>query len=155
VRETLFNWLQPNIAGARCADLFAGTGALGFEAASRGAAAVTLVERSFDLAARLRQSVEMLSASQVFVAQADALEWLGAQPEKSLDLVFIDPPFDTDLAARALARLRERGCLAPGGRVYLERPKSEARTPHAGYLVAREKQMGEVHIALLEAIAAE
>ena len=150
VRETLFNWLQPEIHGRRCADLFAGTGVLGFEAASRGARSVTLVEKSPRLAAMLRESQEMLAAGQVSVVNADALEWLAGQPPESLDLVFVDPPFDSDLAGRALAGLADSACLAPGALVYLEHARlDDVRLPPA-FLQRREKVLGEVSMTLFE-----
>lgn len=148
-RETLFNWLTPHLPGARCADLFAGTGALGFEAASRGAREVVLVERSRPLAAMLRESAELLKAERVEVVNADALEWLKGRPGSSLDIVFIDPPFDGDLAQRALQGLVESGCLTPGALVYLECPGRRQPSLPAGFGEDREKTLGEVRMALL------
>lgn len=150
VRETLFNWLQPRTNGARCADLFAGTGALGFEAASRGAAEVTLVERSSRLADVLRDTAESLQAKTVRVVHADALDWLEAQPPASLDLVFLDPPFDTDLGRIALERLGELGTLASGGLVYVETRSEDADVVPGEFLVSRQKTMGGVRLSLLE-----
>lgn len=149
-RETLFNWMQPHLQGARCADLFAGTGALGFEAASRGAREVFLIERSRPLAAMLSESAELLQAGQIEVVNADALEWLESRPRSSLDIIFIDPPFETDLAPRALEKLAATGCLAPGALVYLELPRRDQAISPKGFVQLREKGIGEVRLELLE-----
>jgi len=149
VRETLFNWLQHHISGARCLDLFAGTGVLGFEAASRGATDVILVDRSRQAVDVLRQSAQMLEASQVSVVEGDALTWLDHQQPDQFDIVFIDPPFDTDLATRALKILLESDCLSAGAQVYLETPRLSPSALTAGWLTERESVMGDVRIQLL------
>ena len=149
-RETLFNWLQPHLQGARCADLFAGSGALGFEAASHGAREVFLIERSRPLAAMLSESVQLLQAGQIEVVNADALEWLESRPRSSLDIAFIDPPFETDLAQRALEKLAETGSLTPGALVYLESPRRDQAIPQQGFVRVQEKGIGEVRLELLE-----
>ncbi|HEX5757369.1 MAG TPA: 16S rRNA (guanine(966)-N(2))-methyltransferase RsmD [Arenimonas sp.] len=118
VRETLFNWLQPVLPGARVLDLFAGTGALGFEAASRGAAEVLLLERDARLAASLRASAERLKVERVAVQCVDALDWLGLPDGRRFDLVFLDPPFADSLWERVAARLAP--WLAPKAWVYCE-----------------------------------
>ena len=150
VRETLFNWLGQDLGGWRCLDVFAGTGALGFEAASRGAKEVTLVESDSALAAQLRGTQERLSAPMVQVQRGDGLQALKRWAPASLDAVFIDPPFDMEalfepaLRAAALA-------LADGGFVYLEAP----RAWDAGELAAlglaphRHLKAGAVHAHLL------
>lgn len=132
-RETLFNWLAPELAGARCLDLFAGSGALGFEAASRGAARAVLVEASREVAAALAASRRALDAGdRVEVVHAQAARFLGRTPEP-FDIVFLDPPFArTGLVADTCARLGA-GWLAPGARVYLEldaRADAPALPPH-------------------------
>ena len=156
-RETLFNWLQTEIHGASCADLFAGTGALGLEAASRGAGRVTLVEKDPRAARALQHSVELLSSdpgnAEVKVLNTDALRWLESCAERSLDVVFIDPPFGSGLEARALELLDRGKCLAEGARVYLETARqSEAAALPAGWIIDREKQLGEVSMRLLKKI---
>lgn len=153
-RETLFNWLQQVIEGARCADLFAGTGALGLEAASRGAGEVVLIENSKPVAAVLRRSIDALGAERVSLVEGDALDWLSRCPPRSLDVVFIDPPFGTGLAERALEALDRNGCLAPAGLVYLERHVAENPPAAAGFLTARERRVGDVLIQLLQKVAA-
>jgi len=146
VRETLFNWLQPRIAGARVLDLFAGSGALGLEALSRGAGAVTFVERERRAAAAIEALALEWQESGATVVCADALEWLrsasGAGP---YDIVLLDPPYDLELLAPAAAALAAGGMLAPDARVYVER---RAREPlpglPSGWRGIREGRAGEV-----------
>ena len=119
VRETLFNWLMPVLAGARVVDVFAGTGALGLEAVSRGAAHAVLVERDAALARSLRETVARLSAQEsVEVAQGDALAWLARQAAASFDVAFVDPPFDAGPVATDPGRVAAEtgaGCMAVPG----------------------------------------
>jgi 16S rRNA (guanine966-N2)-methyltransferase len=126
VRETLFNWLQPRIVAARVLDLFAGSGALGLEALSRGAAHVTFVERDRRAAAAIDSVVRDWKEQEATVVCTDALAWLdrpaGAEP---FDLVFLDPPYDSTLLAEAAAAVARTGRLAPDARVYLERRARE------------------------------
>jgi 16S rRNA (guanine966-N2)-methyltransferase len=130
VRETLFNWLQPRIASTRVLDLFAGSGALGLEALSRGAAHVTFVEQDRGAAAAIRARIDEWREQQATVVAADALGWL-AQVKGQVppfDVVFLDPPYDSPLLADAAAALASSGLLAADARVYLER---RARDPMA------------------------
>jgi 16S rRNA (guanine966-N2)-methyltransferase len=120
VRETLFNWLQFELAGARVLDLFAGTGALGFEAASRGAATVRLLERDAQVAQGLRDSARRLGADVVQVEAADALAWLSRPPTETFDLAFLDPPFSADLWTACAQRLDP--WLAASAWIYVETP---------------------------------
>ena len=119
VRETLFNWLGPAIAGARCLDLFAGSGALGLEALSRGAAHVTFVEQDATAARELRSRLDEWRAPDAVVERAEALRFL-AGAASPCDVVFLDPPYDSDLLARGAALLEARGWLAPAVRIYVE-----------------------------------
>ncbi len=153
-RETLFNWLQSHLRGADCLDLFAGTGVLGLEAVSRGAASAVLVENARRAAEQLRANVSQLSAKEVSprikVVEADALQWLKDQPEAGFDLVFIDPPFGQSLATAALLALQQGQILRPGGLVYLEIARSEPFPPLArGWESVKEKTLGEVQMHLL------
>jgi 16S rRNA (guanine966-N2)-methyltransferase len=144
VRETLFNWLAPRVQGARCLDLFAGSGALGLEALSRGAAHVTFVERDPAAARELRARLAEWQAPDAQVEQREARGYLG-QGTGAFDIVFLDPPFDSELLADALDLLQKHARLAPGAVLYLEYPSHEA--PPAlppGWTRARTKQAGEV-----------
>jgi len=150
-RETLFNWLQPIIRGSVCVDLFAGSGALGMEAASRGAAQVILVEKSRQLARTLRENIRQLSADRVEIVAADAQQWLQECPAEFLDIVFIDPPFGLGLETRALELIDAGNCVKPGGRIYLETARgAPAVVPGLGWEICREKTLGEVKMLLLK-----
>jgi 16S rRNA (guanine966-N2)-methyltransferase len=149
VRETLFNWLMGKVQGSRCLDLFAGSGALGLEALSRGAAQVTFVERDRENAAMLRETATSLAPGRATVIEADALAWLQGTPE-AFDIVFLDPPFAAGVLAEAMHRLEARRCLAPGAFVYIEMPAT-AGLPAlpAGWLPHRSGRAGAVgyHLA--------
>jgi 16S rRNA (guanine966-N2)-methyltransferase len=149
VRETLFNWLAPLIEGARCLDLFAGSGALGFEALSRGAGEVVLVERAAVVARQLRINAETLGATNLRVHQADALAVIETSPEAPFDLVFLDPPFAEGLLAPAIARLDRHGWLASEARVYLEAPLQAGFPPlPESWELIRDKTAGQVRYGL-------
>jgi 16S rRNA (guanine966-N2)-methyltransferase len=149
VRETLFNWLQGVIAGARCLDLFAGSGALGIEALSRGADSALLVERDARVVAYLRDTLKALDAQAGEVRQADAavvLRGIG----RRFDLVFLDPPFADRALAPLLAQLAASGQLAPQARVYIEHAARDGMPPLPPGLVPwRSKRAGEVGYHLL------
>lgn len=149
VRETLFNWLGQHLDGWRCLDAFAGSGALGFEAASRGAAHCVLLERDAGLVRSLERSRERLQAGTVEIRQADALAWMARAAPGSFDLVLLDPPFDAGLFEPALAAARP--LVAAQGCVYLEadRPRSEAELAALGYRLHREGRAGAVHYQLM------
>ncbi|HHH39567.1 MAG TPA: 16S rRNA (guanine(966)-N(2))-methyltransferase RsmD [Sedimenticola sp.] len=150
VRETLFNWLQPQLSGAACLDLFAGSGALGLEAASRGAGRVVMLDRSPLAVAALRRNVEQLGLDgQVTVIRADALAWLEG-PAEPFDILFLDPPFAEGLLEPGCRALEEGGWLAPGARIYLERAlKGPAPGLPGDWAVLREKRAGQVCYQLL------
>ncbi len=147
-RETLFNWLQPWIVAADCADLFAGTGALGFEAASRGAASVLMIEKDPRAQAVLRQSIEQLQAVQVNLHAGGAMSKIEEMKPDSFDLVFVDPPFDSNLGGPVLERLDEKACVRRGGFIYVESPASLNLPPPQGWSIWRDQQMGEVRMRL-------
>jgi 16S rRNA (guanine966-N2)-methyltransferase len=150
-REVLFNWLQMDIRGARCLDLFAGTGVLGLEAASRGASDVVLVEKSTVAARAIQENIGLLGGDEVSLATLDAIEWLGSCDSASMDIVFIDPPFGSGLEMRALELLDERGCVRSGGLVYVETGRnSPPLNPGPGWEMAKEKILGEVRMLLLK-----
>jgi len=152
-RETLFNWLQMHIRGARCVDLYAGSGVLGLEAASRGAAEVILVEKSRQATLHLRASLKRLNAERIEVIEADAITWLAHCDPQTMDIVFIDPPFGTGLEARSLELLTAGNCVSPSGFVYIETAREAPEiTPTAGWESAKEKTLGEVRMQLLKKV---
>jgi 16S rRNA (guanine966-N2)-methyltransferase len=160
VRETLFNWLQPRLPGARCLDLFAGSGALAFEALSRGAGEVVLVERNPDVAAALRRNLALLEAANAELLETDALALLERAPARAFDIVFLDPPFHPDpgaddLLAHCCALLDGRGWLAPLGLVYLEVPADRAPPLPPGWSLIRSKRAGQVGYHLVRCSVAE
>jgi 16S rRNA (guanine(966)-N(2))-methyltransferase RsmD len=143
VRETLFNWLGQDLSGWRVLDAFAGSGALGFEAASRGALAVTLLENDARLVGVLQAVRQRLGAEAVTVLRADARAWLARAPQGGFDLVLLDPPFDAGLAAPALAAAAP--LLAERGFVYLETAATETPLPLPASLEpVRELKAGAV-----------
>lgn len=148
VRETLFNWLSPVLPGARCLDLFAGSGALGLEAASRGAAAVTLVEQDPAICRLLSETAAALGADRVTVRCADVLGFL-AGDACAYDLVFIDPPYDAQLAWPALQALVVGGWLSEDPTIYLETARSDPLAPPPGWRIHREGHTQQVHYMLL------
>jgi 16S rRNA (guanine966-N2)-methyltransferase len=147
VRETLFNWLGADLAGWRCLDAFAGSGALGFEAASRGAASVTLLEADAQLAQSLAATAQRLQADAVKVVRADALSWMASAPRAGFEIVFVDPPFDSGLSESALARALP--LMAAQGFTYLEAPAPLQGAP-AGTVIHRRGRAGAVHFHLLQ-----
>lgn len=149
VRETLFNWLGQDLNGWRCIDVFAGTGALGLEAASRGAAQVLLVEQDPGLVAQLRAMQQKLSAHSVSIQRANGLSVLRQQPPASVDLVFLDPPFDAKLYDTALKAAAP--AISGDGFIYLEAPDAwdDARLEPYGLALQRHLRAGAVHAHLL------
>ena len=147
VRETLFNWLGQDLTGQRCLDLYAGSGALGFEAASRGAKQVVLVERERSVRATLEANRGALKALQVEVVQADALEFLRSD-SRVYDVVFLDPPFADNPWDALFERLSPR--LAPDAVVYRESGKIQPAP--GGWLVHRQSRAGQVNYQLLKRI---
>ena len=147
VRETLFNWLGQDLSGRRCLDLFAGSGVLGFEAASRGAQESVLVERSPIAFKALQENARLLAASGVRLVRADALEFL-ASDTGAYDVVFVDPPYAMGKREALLGRMR--GHLTPGALVYVE--GSDALAPPEGWEAHRSARAGAVHYQLLRAV---
>ncbi|WP_296250411.1 16S rRNA (guanine(966)-N(2))-methyltransferase RsmD [uncultured Stenotrophomonas sp.] len=153
VRETLFNWLMPKLPGARVLDLFAGSGALGLEAVSRGAAFAQLVERDPQLVAALRGVVGRLGAgAQVEVIAGDALQWLGSAPPARADVVFLDPPFAAGLWEQVIERLPRH--LADDAWLYVEAPVGAALQLPVEWQLRREGSTREVAYALYRRAAA-
>lgn len=154
VRETLFNWLGQALDGWRCLDAFAGTGALGFEAASRGAAEVVLLERDPALIAQLAASKARLGAAAVRIERGDALQWMARAAPAAFELVLLDPPFDAPLALPAMAAAAP--LVVPGGFVYVEapRPVEASAAEAAGLEPWRASRAGAVHFHLFRRVAA-
>ena len=153
VRETLFNWLGQDLSGWRCLDAFAGTGALGFEAASRGAASVQLVESDAALVAQLHTLQQRLQATAMRVQRGDGVAALKQAAPASLDLVLLDPPFDSDFFTPALQAAAQ--AVAADGFVYLEAPRAWGDDELAawGLAVHRHLKAGAVHAHLLRRAA--
>jgi 16S rRNA (guanine(966)-N(2))-methyltransferase RsmD len=144
VRETLFNWLGQDLTGRRVLDLFAGSGVLGFEALSRGAAHAVLVERSRDAMSVLQANAVALGAARAELLQCDAIEFLARPRGSPFDVVFLDPPYASGLAAVALERLAPH--LASGARVYVE---TDVPLALPGWTPLRSGRAGAVCFQLL------
>ena len=153
VRETLFNWLGQDLGGWRCIDAFAGTGALGFEAASRGAKEVLLVEHDTALVAQLKRIQTQLQASATQIVRGDGVAALKHLDLASMNAVFLDPPFDSVLFEAALQAAGR--AVAPDGFVYLEAPVAwtDEKLETAGLKVHRYLKAGAVHAHLLKRLA--
>ena len=148
VRETLFNWLGQELGGQSCLDLFAGSGALGFEALSRGAGRVVMVEKSRRVCEALRRNAELLEAKNLSVHCADALEFAtaaAADAAARFDVVFLDPPFRSALLEQALPLVAP--LLRPGARVYVE--SAAAFAASGGWRVLKHGRAGQVHYTLV------
>ena len=150
VRETLFNWLEPELAGAYCLDLFAGSGALGIEALSRGAARCDFVDADREALTAVEQHLNMLNASDRSTLQCgSAAEYLSAA-QGGWDIVFVDPPFEAQLGESTLQQIATAGCLSNNNRVYYETSLSNPEPiPEMLYEVVREKTAGDVRYQLL------
>lgn len=147
VRETLFNWLRADIAGSHCLDLFAGSGALGFEAASRGAAAVTLVDSDRRVARCLTDNATRLEAAEITVV-CDRAERVLRRRQGPWDIIFVDPPFRQGAVAPTLDLISATGALAAGGLLYVEVPERDA-LPIGPWQTVRESRAGETRFGLL------
>jgi 16S rRNA (guanine(966)-N(2))-methyltransferase RsmD len=150
VRETVFNWLGQDMSGLRCLDAFAGTGALGFEAASRGAKDVLIIEQDGTLIDQLKKTQAQLEANAVHVQRGDGVAAIRQAAPGSLDVIFIDPPFDAPLFEPALGACAR--ALAPDGWVYLESPTAytDGTLSSVGLSVHRHLKAGAVHAHLLK-----
>ncbi|MEQ1636971.1 MAG: 16S rRNA (guanine(966)-N(2))-methyltransferase RsmD [Methylococcales bacterium] len=149
VRETLFNWLQEDIIGSRCLDLFSGSGALGFEAASRGAKSVTLVENNPQACRKLRANIELLKATQVKVQSWEVMRFLAGDSEQ-YHLVFLDPPFANNCTVEVCHALEDHGWLQQNAKIYVETPAQLAlQGLPANWQIIRHKTAGDVGYHLL------
>ena len=152
IRETAFNWLAPRIAGAKCLDLFAGTGALGLEALSRGAASCDFVEKSAKAAKTLRANISTLDARSATVHEIGAEQFIQRTTDRKYEIVFLDPPFAADMLAEMCRLLVASELLADAARIYVEedRNQPEFELPEH-WQVLKSKESGNVRYSLLEA----
>ena len=150
VRETLFNWLGQDLTGWRCVDAFAGTGALGFESASRGAQSVLMLEQDAQLVAQLLETQQRLKAQAVQVQKGDAMMGLQRLAPSSMDVVFLDPPFKGEYFEKALQAAAK--AIVPEGWVYLEAPVhwTDEAVQACGLQAVKHMKAGAVHAHLLQ-----
>ena len=151
IRESLFNWLSPSIYGANCLDLFAGSGALGFEALSRGAARVSFVDSSATVTAELAKQLALLDCNDASISQTDGVDWLVRGESVGFDIVFLDPPFMSGLLPDCLSALEHRpDILNPGALIYFETERSKPLAPlPANWQLYRHKETGQVQYGLI------
>jgi 16S rRNA (guanine966-N2)-methyltransferase len=162
VRETLFNWLQYDITASRCLDLYAGSGALGFEAASRGAKSVIQVENNPVACRHLKANTVTLGAEHIKIIQSDVFRYLAGDAEP-FDIVFIDPPFKLNLAAQTCQWLEDKGWLAPYAKIYVETERIDVNNQRLFQLqdlpenwqLLKQKTAGEVMYQLFERVRRE
>lgn len=150
VRETLFNWLQADIFNSYCLDLFAGSGALSFEAASRGAKSVIQIENNAAAFAMLKTNAEKLSATHVEIYQTDALSYLQNTSNQQFDVVFIDPPFGLGLVEQSCEWLEKNSWLAPFAKIYVETEINLSFQIPQNWQLLKSKTAGEVAYQLFE-----
>ena len=152
--ETLFNWLRYDIPGSRCLDLYAGSGALGFEAASRGAKSVVQVENNPEACRALRENAVKLAATEIKIVQSDVFRFLAENNAETFDIIFLDPPFTLNLAAQTCQWLEDKGWLNQQAKIYVEtenKLKFLDELPE-NWRLLKSKMAGEVGYHLLERI---
>ncbi|MFC0178646.1 16S rRNA (guanine(966)-N(2))-methyltransferase RsmD [Thorsellia kenyensis] len=150
MKETLFNWLMHDIIGSHCLDLFAGSGSLGFESASRGAASVTLIEKDKAVTEILTNNIKKLACDTIIALQIDALEYIKVAPKKAFDIIFLDPPFNQGLLGRLLFDLLQQGFLEKNGIIYLESEYTSIIEIPDSLNLIKEKISGQVRYQLLQ-----
>jgi 16S rRNA (guanine966-N2)-methyltransferase len=151
IRETVFNWLQPYLSQSHCLDCFAGSGALGFEALSRGAESVVFLEQNKKAVSHLKQSIDLLDAITAELHCVDTLQWLPLQKNKNMfDLVFLDPPFATNLLAETCDSLNQNNCLADDAIIYLEHNINSKIDFPDNWHYLKQKKAGQVAYSLLQ-----
>jgi len=149
VRETLFNWLQFDVPGANCLDLFSGAGSLAFEALSRGAKQVTLLELNPSSAQQLKHNLKTLQINNAEVIQGDTLQWLVSHAEQPYDILFLDPPFSRDLVQKAIDLMFDNQYVYDDSMIYIEQEKSlEWPELPTGWICHREKTTSQVRFGL-------
>lgn len=153
IRETLFNWLAPYIEGARCLDVFAGSGALSFEALSRGAELCIALDKNPNVVSQLQKNQSILGADNLRILSVDSAIYLGSEnPQSAFDIVFLDPPFAESYHTQISQLLVDKGWLCDGALIYCESPVLEPlKLPH-NWQLHREKTAGEVKYCLYQYI---
>lgn len=152
VRETLFNWLQSDLPGRRCLDLYAGSGALGFEAASRGAKTVVQVEQDSAACRALHENAVKLNARQISIVQSDVFRFLAKNQGEAFDIIFLDPPFGKNLIVQSCQWLEDKGWLNTSAKIYVEVEKNPdlLSTMPNNWQLLKQKTAGEVRYYLYE-----
>ncbi|MBL4712347.1 MAG: 16S rRNA (guanine(966)-N(2))-methyltransferase RsmD [Gammaproteobacteria bacterium] len=151
IRETVFNWLQPYIQKSHCLDAFAGSGVLGFEALSRGAENVVFIEKTIETVKRLKENVTQLDVKSASIYHADTLNWLRSQSiHERFDLVFLDPPFHSDLLSKTSVLLNSSGCLTEDAIIYVEHAVDTDIVLPESWLCKKEKCAGQVVYKIFE-----
>ena len=150
IRETLFNWLQATIHGANCLDMFAGSGALGIEAVSRGATSSVLIEQDSKTAETLRESLKLLDTDKIIVHQADALQWIKSA-DQVFDIIFLDPPFGKNMIEQSMSLLAESECVSEQTLIYVE--SESVWQAEKNVEVIKQAKAGQVHYMLLKTAA--
>jgi 16S rRNA (guanine966-N2)-methyltransferase len=151
VRETLFNWLQFDITGARCLDVFAGSGILGIEAVSRGAASALLIESNLQACTAITMAIGTLKTERVQLLRGDAITILATAPKDAYDIVFVDPPFRMGLVSAAIERLELFGWVVPGSKIYIEKERDSTFLDlPSTWRVVKRQNAGEVAYYLCE-----
>ena len=151
VRETLFNWLAPSLSNARCLDLFAGSGAIGFEALSRGAAHVVMVDNNRRICEKLKEQATLIQTDNIHIVHQEATQFIAATQE-TFDLIFIDPPFQSNLASALIPTLSNNPILNDGAMIYVEIPRSkqlEITKKWESWQVMRSGKTSQVYYVLL------
>lgn len=155
IRETVFNWLQPYVFQSHCLDMFAGSGALGFEALSRGAESVVFIEQNRKTVSSLKANAQLLATDDVSIIQQDASSWLadvssGMSPVRDFDLVFLDPPFHSELLQNSSQLLESSGCLSEDAIIYVEHAAEQAFAAPGEWVCLKDKKAGQVRYQLYE-----
>lgn len=150
IRETVFNWLQPFLVKSRCLDCFAGSGVLGFEALSRGAEKVIFLDQNEKTISNLKKNISALDAEAAELHCVDALQWLKLQNKETFDLIFLDPPFATDLLVETCALLNQSSCLVDGAIIYLEHNINSKIDLPENWCSLKKKKAGQVAYQLLQ-----
>lgn len=154
VRETLFNWLMPYLPGAHCLDLFTGSGALGLEALSRGAAEVVMIDNNAKVISQIRENLSILQSTNAKVFQADGVKWLKQSPHQAFDTVFLDPPYADNVLSECINLLEQNHWLKEEAWIYIELPsKGELPELPGNWQWHRNKQAGQVGYHLAHRLA--